>query len=390
MNPTAARFIARATLALCLLAGVFVQASANTIRFTNTTLEPIDLTSDLVVDADGNLHVSCRKDNAADPACAGLTVGAPPGAAPVLSFTASRLAVDLADANKNVTLSWSNLPAADVCQATGNSLASGQNWPGPRAGSGQITFTYSAIGTYTYTLACYNAGGKSLDVSLSVVVTSTTAPPPPPPVDGCQVSKDSIADPFQRSLFQPETLQMQERTWSQLWGGGVTYPQGITGEPYPIGSWTISGSVFSPAVSLRGKYITVPFVGNGQSYQFNWIQAKPVAAYGYTSSRATDFKYVTISTCKGDFRIAGSFQFTSPNPSTDPTFVKQCRNMVLAETSIFYGPNGSNTVCEVRSGATYYLNIVFANPNDGLTATESGCRNTSTGVCETSWRHLVN
>jgi hypothetical protein len=194
-----------------------------------------------------------------------------------------------------------------------------------------------------------------------------------------------LSDP----LFQPQGFTEVTRTWRQLWGWSNDYPIGRTGEPYPIGSYTLNGNRYNPPTDLSGKYITVPFIATGGSYQFNWIQAKPVSAYGYQPARQTDQMYVTLTTCPGDFRLTGSFQFTSPDPVNDPTFIRQCRNAVISETSIYYGPEGFGR-CPTIPGKQYYLNIIFANPFDGLDPNENGCRNQITGACETSWRHLVN
>ena len=229
-----------------------------------------------------------------------------------------------------------------------------------------------------------DAGGGELDAGSQLDAGSPATDGGAVDHGGCQVMPEHITDPAQRALFQPAALAMQQRSWEQLWGPGFVYPNGRTGEPYPVGSWTLSGNVYSPAVSLRGKYITVPFVGDGRIHEFLWIQAKPVSSYRYQPTRPTDFMYVTISTCPGDFRLVGEYQTVAPDPVNDPTMVRQCRNRTAAETLITYGPSAG---CRVEAGRTYYLNIVFADPSDGLTADESGCRDTDSGVCETSWRH---
>lgn len=277
-----------------------------------------------------------------------------------------------------VSVLWTVDNLADHCFASSSPLV--PRWSGmrnPAGGSSVFTPRHTDEDTplvLDLTMRCYNADGRGQQ-TIQLTVDGVA-----PPTGGCNVT---TSDP----LFQPAGWTRVERTWAQLWNG-TSYPTGVTGEPWPVGAWTINNSSMSNTNSLTGRYISVPFVGNGSAYQLNWIQAKPVALYGYGPARFTDHMYVTISTCPGDFRLAGAFQFESPDPTNDPTFVKQCRNLVISETSIFYGPTGSNTVCEVAAGQQYWLNVIFANPTDGLSPSESGCR--TPGYCETSWRHLVN
>jgi len=388
------RYLSPLMAAMVLLLPIASMA-ASTITFNNTgspTANPpvpplsIELTSDLLLNDQGNFTATCRKDSASDVYCSGIqsqTEPPPTGDAPVLTFTVSRDAVDLANADRSVTLTWSNNPAAEICVAAGSTNVTGQGWGGLWPVSGPQTITYSAVGTYDYTLACYNQFGKSQVITRRVEVTSSV----PVPTDDCRVVKSQISDPFQRSLFQPDGFEQRLLSWNQLFGPGSIYPTAALSEPYPVGSYTLAGNVHSPAQTTRARYISVPIDGNGNNYKFEWIQAKPVAIYGYQPARPTDFKYVTISTCPGDFRITSAF--SAADPVNDPTLIQQCRNQVVAETGINYGPTGFGR-CRVESGKRYYLNIVFANPNDGLSPTETGCRDTFGGVCDTSWKHLLD
>lgn len=370
------------------------EAGASTITFTNTgdpsaapAVPPlsVELTSDILLSAQGNFTASCRKEAASDVYCAGIQTdtGGPTGEGPVLQFTVSRTAVDLADADKSVTLQWSTTPASEICIAAGNANATNQGWGGLRALQGPATFTYSAIGTYEYLLACYNAFGKSQVITHTVEVESTV----PLPQDDCTIVKSQIADPVQRALFQPEGFEPRLLGWNQLFGPGSVYPNPLAAEVYPVGSYTLAGNQHANPVSTRGRYLSVPITGNGSTYKFEWIQAKPSTQYAYAPNRPTDFKYVTLSTCQGDFRTTSSF--VAADPVNDPTLIQQCRNQVVAETGIGYGPTGFGR-CPVRAGQVYYLNIVFADPAGGLLPSETGCRDTFGGVCETSWRHSTD
>lgn len=385
----ASRYFAPLALAASLLA-LPLCVSANSITFTNTgdasaspVVPPlsIELSSDILVNSQGNFSTTCLKAAPGDPYCAGIQTGGPSGDKPVLSFDVSRTAVDLAESNKSVTLSWSSNPAAEVCSASGNTAAAGQNWVGPKSSVSPVTVTYSSVGTYEYTLACFNEFGKSQSITRSVTVTSTV---PPLPADGCKVIKSQIVDPAQRALFQPEGFVESPVAWSGLFTPGSVYPSPISASVYPVGSYTLAGNKYSPAVTTRGKYITVPIVGSGNNYKFEWIQAKPSAQYNYAPNRPTDFKYVTLSTCRGDFRTT-SF-YTAVDPVNDPSLIQQCRNRLIDEAGLYYGPTGFGR-CPVKAGETWYLNIVFANPEGGLLPSETGCRDSVGGVCDTSWLH---
>jgi hypothetical protein len=370
----------RALAILLALLPSLAMAQATNLRITNASPSltvPILNGSRPIIDNNGNIFVQCQLQPSLG-ICEGLST-TPSGSAPTLTFTRSGSG-DLT-VGTSTTLTWTTGNSPELCFASASPAAA--DWTGAKSVTGgSQAISFSTTGSKTLRLKCYSNTGASPERSVSInVVSSGSGPNPPPPTPGCAVT---TSDP----LFQPAGYTRVDRTWAQFWNG-TAYPQGVTGEPWPVGAWTINNKSMSTAQSLTGKYISVPFVGNGQAYQFNWIQAKPVSSYGYQPARATDAMYVTISTCPGDFRLVGSFQYASPDPINDPTFIRQCRNLVISETSIFYGPqNISSAYCPVESGRTYYLNVIFANPLDGLSPSESGCR--TAGYCETSWRHLVN
>lgn len=169
-----------------------------------------------------------------------------------------------------------------------------------------------------------------------------------------------------------------------LCGPGSEYPTCALSEPYPVGSYTLGNSTYAGSVSTRGQWLSIPITGDGNTYKFEWIQAKPVGyPYNYQPARPTDFKYVTLTTCPGDFRVTSDYVAADP---ADPSLIQQCRNQTVAETAIHYGPTGFGR-CNVPEGETWYLNIIWQDPTH-LDPTETGCRDTATGFCETSWKHL--
>jgi len=203
------------------------------------------------------------------------------------------------------------------------------------------------------------------------------------PPDPCDVL---ALDP----AVQPAGFEGVIRKWGGpggLCGPGSIYPTCALSEPYPVGSYTLGDSTYLGSVSTRGRWLSVPIKGDGSNYKFEWIQAKPVGfQYGYTPARPTDFKYVTLTTCPGDFRRTSAYVA----PADDPSLRQQCRNHVVAETGISYGPTGFGR-CPVKPGETWWLNVIWVDASEGAFDPQStGCRNTLTGRCETSWKHLTD
>lgn len=187
---------------------------------------------------------------------------------------------------------------------------------------------------------------------------------------------------------QPAGFEGVIRSWGGpggLCGPGSVYPTCALSEPYPVGSYTLGNSTYLGSVSTRGRWLSVPITGDGNAYKFEWIQAKPLGfPYGYTPARPTDFLYVTLTSCPGDFRTTSAFVATAD----DPSLIQQCRNQVISETGLYYGPTGFGR-CRIPEGETWWLNIIWQDPTL-LDPAETGCRNTLTGFCETSWKHLID
>ena len=87
-------------------------------------------------------------------------------AAPTLTLAAKSVAV-----GSSTTLTWSSIDATS-CTASGN-------WGGTLATSGSKTITPSAVGTFTYTLACANSAGSSKTSSATLAVDADQVPAAP-------------------------------------------------------------------------------------------------------------------------------------------------------------------------------------------------------------------
>jgi hypothetical protein len=372
-------------LALLFLLPLLALAQDTSIRFTNATPNievPILDGSAPIIDNLGNIYAQCELQPSLG-VCVGMDA-TPAGTAPTLTF--ERSGSGSIAPGGSATFTWTSGNSPELCFAS--AVPANAGWAGSKALNGSQAVTFSTAGTNTVYLKCYNNAGASPQRSVAVTVSGTPEPPDPPdPVSGCNVVKAEIADETQRALFQPTGYEQLTRTWAQVFGTGASsiYPS-TPSDFYPVGSWTLAGFANSPPVSLRGKYLSIPITGIGTPYQLQWNSAKPV--YGYAPARFANAVYVTISTCAGDFRTTGAFQYTSPDPVNDPNFVTQCRSTNTSEALLSHGPATSGALfCPVESGSTYYINIVYANVLDGLSPSETGCANTSTAACEISVKH---
>lgn len=154
--------------------------------------------------------------------------------------------------------------------------------------------------------------------------------------------------------------------WPRLWAWG--YPCGPralcerTLNPYPRGH-----SYPAPIGANRGTYRTVPFTANaGQSVNlyFDQVQSRPQIGY---NQRPAAGMFFTISPCPGDFEPIDN---TSPNPYRH----SRCR-MFENSGSLVWTANAGTSACYTPPGVPLFLNIIPADPADGIQPGESSCEN---------------
>lgn len=176
-------------------------------------------------------------------------------------------------------------------------------------------------------------------------------------------------------LVAPSGFTMHEKTWEQAFYG-YRYP--LSGGPLaPIGSFTLRDEFPPTGPPIAGRYITIPFTPDGGNHKLEWALAQPIGAHGYPGRGASTI-WVGVSTCKGDFRPADE-------AAGEPLLRDACRKFSI-QSALFYGPTESSNVCELETGATYYLNVIFADPADGLSPTEHTCSG-SEERCEGNFKH---
>lgn len=158
--------------------------------------------------------------------------------------------------------------------------------------------------------------------------------------------------------------------WSDFFYGAV-FP---FGKSYlsPGGAFTfrsVQPSTRGP--SMAGKYIVIPFVPEaGSNYAISWLgpQAIVNAEIVYNPPRNNNGIFVTISACRGDFRP----RVNIPAPDTPVGLTSVCRGFVR-QGNLKFGTTGGVGQCPVTAGVEHYINIVFANPADGLLPNETSC-----------------
>lgn len=335
-------------------------AAQTTLTFQGSALPPVPLeaNSTVSIDANGNLTARCQMDE--DDVCLGLAGAGGDKAATSLTRTDNNTEVN---PGENITLNW-GATAAEVCVATTSPALAA--WSGTKSiNGGNSTFSLPAVGTYNFGIQCYNVDGSdgAANVSVNVVQGQT----PPPPTDGCDITS---SDP----LFQPAGFTPHIVPWSDAFYG-ATFPN-KPGYASPIGSTTINNA------DMNGRYISIPFVpAAGTSYSFTWVEAQPVTQLNYRTGRPAHLVYFTISPCAGDFRLESGT--SAPANIADEDYArKACRKMSQSSSLYFNSTAPGFNSCGVQAGKTYYINMLFADPRDGLNTSENTCNSGS--KCETN------
>ncbi len=132
--------------------------------------------------------------------------------APVVSISASTTSLQQGSA---ATLTWSATNAPTSCIASGD-------WSGAKTASGsQSTGILSTVKTYSYTLACTNAGGTG-SATASVAVSATPPPPPAKPTITLSANPSTINAGGSSTISWSATNAPTSCTASGDWSGTKT------------------------------------------------------------------------------------------------------------------------------------------------------------------------
>lgn len=353
--------VQRSTLLTALVAGCALAGAANAqvIRITNVNSPtgidiPLKANSSVQIDAAGNLLAECALNSSSQ--CAALSSGTNPNI-PVATLTRTDADSDVRT-GEFIRLAWSST-GAEVCKAS-TSGPSSSGWNGVRivADSGGELVTVGAVGSYTFSLVCYNAAGASV-ASTQVVAVTAAETGGGNSGGGVGVNCDITSnDPN----FNPSNFQKVEKQWVQAFSAPDGSPQAI----YPGGV-----SFPTPVGAQKGTYTAIPFTPvAGQSVNMYFDQVQPRPQDGYANPRPAEGMFVAISPCAGDLRVwspGNADQFLRPG----------CRKFEgtasIVWTTLPIYAQSDDTICKLNAGQTYYLHFLPANPQGGLQTGEHSC-----------------
>lgn len=159
------------------------------------------------------------------------------------------------------------------------------------------------------------------------------------------------------SLIQPEGWVKGQRPWEVAWSSPdgspqATYPNSV-GFPIPLGA-------------QRGGYTVIPFVAGFEFVSIYWepVQANPQQGYG--TPRPAEGMWMSLSPCAGDFRPAD-------DTASDPFLKSGCRKGGASGGFAYGIGTTTHQFCALEPGETYYLNVIAADPSDGLHEGETSC-----------------
>ena len=176
-------------------------------------------------------------------------------------------------------------------------------------------------------------------------------------------------------LVAPAGFKAHDVAWEQAFNG-YAYP--LSGGPLAaIGSWTLRRSWPDTGPELPGRYLSIPLVPDGDSHKLEWTLVQFTTVYPF--ARSAESVFVSVSPCPGDFRVADE-------ASSDPFERRACRKISM-QGALYYGPQAATSnVCVLETGREHYINVLFADPRDGLTTSEHSCAGEEPR-CEANFKH---
>lgn len=272
------------------------------------------------------------------------------------------------------TLSWSTENTTS-CQARSTGPAEIPAWTGSKPVIGTQSLSLTTQGMYTLDLVCSNASGVQTTKSITLAVNGTSTPPPGG--GSCQefYGGSAPADP----QLEPVGWTRTNKTWVANWSAKnnsviAVYPESAAA-PVAFGA------------SKGGYSVVGPFTPNAnQVVRIYWELVQTNNQYGYSQPRPADAMWIGISPCPGDFRRTN-------NASQDKFLRGGCRRLASSDGIIFATLPGEtdHATCFLQPGQPYYMNVIAANPEDGLFSGEHTCAaapNSANG-CDVQGNHRV-
>jgi hypothetical protein len=163
-------------------------------------------------------------------------------------------------------------------------------------------------------------------------------------------------------LIAPLGWDTQSKNWVDAWSSPdgsprATYPNSV-GFPVPIGA-------------NKNKITVINFVPlPNQTVDISWDGAQANLEQGYYPRPAMSM-FISISPCPGDVR-------PPDQQNADPFLHQGCRTGGGGGSMFFSTvPGGTDFVCRLEAGQTYFMNIAPIDPTNGLQPGEHTCDDSS-------------
>jgi hypothetical protein len=189
---------------------------------------------------------------------------------------------------------------------------------------------------------------------------------------------DPPTDPCDHPLVAPGGWVRKTVAWEHVFSAPnriavATYPNSV-GSPVPVPGFEVwAARQQSAKYFLKGQIVAIPITPlPDTAVEMTWDGAQANQLYGYGFPRPALSMFVGVSACPHDVRI-------------DPL----CSRASGQDTLVYSTRRGDGSACRVEAGATYYINIIMANPRDGLTPGEHTCSAATNSVfgCDVQMRH---
>jgi hypothetical protein len=197
--------------------------------------------------------------------------------------------------------------------------------------------------------------------------------------DGFEEQDASGVDPCAHPLVLPAGWAFESKTWVDAFSrpGGTpaaAYPNSV-GNPVPVPGyrWFRRLQVGQFEFYKRGQFVAIGFVAQPNlTVDMTWDTAQ--SGPNYTTPRPADTMFVGVSACPWDAR---PHLLCSRTSGLDSLFLSSKTD----QPGMF---------CPLVAGETYYINVLMANPNDGLVPGENVCSETAANSaegCDVQMRH---
>lgn len=174
----------------------------------------------------------------------------------------------------------------------------------------------------------------------------------------------------------PAGWVLKSKSWQAAFSapnGSATaeYPNSV-GSPVPIPGfevWRPTGSRYY----LKGQILAIGFVATAETtVEMTWDVAQANQPYGYGLPRPAFAMAVKVSQCPWD---------VTPDP--------RCLRVSGLDTLVYSTREASGSACRIKAGQQYFINVVMADPRNGLQAGEHTCHDTprSAAGCDVQMRH---